>query len=662
MKLTKKILAFALAIMMLCSFAVMANASSNSPMTTPEYDKEQVGSITVYKYDITSAEKDGIDLSSYISDGRYNEDLIDLMSGDDKALGNEENETSNGYAVKGVEFSYLRVAGIEQYSEDVTENDVITHQIQVLYGFAADDDLLEILDLDADAAVLVSEDENTLYFKADQLNSAIDAVYAASALNAKNAFEKYMDDNSATAMTLTDENGKTSVDGLELGLYFVVETKVPEMVTSSTKPFFIALPMTTINGEVAEDGGMAWLYDVYVYPKNTTGVPSLEKTVREDEEYTGKNDGSDAIDDGYLHTATASDGDVVDYQIISQLPTITSDATALSIFTFTDKISKGIDYNQNSVVVKFYSDADCTTEITPDDWAEGDSYTVTFTKAGDDDATNQMVIEITEDGLAAINPEMSDAYIRITYTATVNSSAEVVYGEDGNPNTVTLRWQRTSEDFWDELVDDCHVYTFGANLTKSFSDGNGDMSKVEFTIQNKTDGYFVVAAQDSETGRYYVTGRADDAEDATLFVPTDAGEILVLGLEDDTYTLKEVQTASGYTLLKDSIEVVIVAEESEVACDIYESDELGVVNSHPHYLLTASATVDGADASMLPDPDDAESINALAPLAVINNRGFDLPKTGSTGTWMLSIVGILGMAAAAFVIVKASKRREEDAA
>ena len=70
---------------------------------------------------------------------------------------------------------------------------------------------------------------------------------------------------------------------------------------------------------------------------------------------TGKNNGSlTDIKDGYAHTATASVGDVVDYQIISTLPTITSKASGLSEYTYVDTMSKGIKYNKNDVVIEFF--------------------------------------------------------------------------------------------------------------------------------------------------------------------------------------------------------------------------------------------------------------------------------------------------------------------
>lgn len=42
----------------------------------------------------------------------------------------------------------------------------------------------------------------------------------------------------------------------------------------------------------------------------------------------------------------------------------------------------------------------------------------------------------------------------------------------------------------------------------------------------------------------------------------------------------------------------------------------------------------------------------------VEESKFELPKTGSNGTWLLSIVGIVGIAIAIFVIVKVLKRKD----
>lgn len=77
----------------------------------------------------------------------------------------------------------------------------------------------------------------------------------------------------ATAQVITDNNGTATFSNLELGFYVVIETTVPDAVTTPMKPFLLSVPMTTTDGS-------DWLYDIHVYPKNETGYGkiSLEKT------------------------------------------------------------------------------------------------------------------------------------------------------------------------------------------------------------------------------------------------------------------------------------------------------------------------------------------------------------------------------------------------
>lgn len=168
-------------------------------------------------------------------------------------------------------------------------------------------------------------------------------------------------------MAPTNESGKTVARDLPVGLYLLVETKVPEMVTSTTNPFFVSLPMTTVTGNdnsASQDGGTAWNYNVVVYPKQETGIPTLEKTVREAKADTGKNEGSASITDGFAHTATGSAGDTMEYQIVSTLPTITSQATALSTYNFYDTLCEGLTYSKNvGVTIEFFTDAACTDKV-----------------------------------------------------------------------------------------------------------------------------------------------------------------------------------------------------------------------------------------------------------------------------------------------------------
>ena len=712
MKKLRKILMLCLAVIMCLSCTSLAFAAEVDDATI---DTDANCSLTIWKYDWTNALKDGVwNEDSFTSTGwreSYVEEILGeaVREGDangetDNPLGNGQN--ANGYAIKGVEFSYLRVADIVTFTESANDQHPDYNQTMVLYGFNKEKtaDLLAAIGL-PDGAGRYENADNTdklshdnYYYTSDTLNKALADALNANATVVKDALEKYMAQAGGTAMPLTNENGKTIVRNLPVGLYLLVETKVPEMVTSTTNPFFVSLPMTTVSGDensASPEGGHFWNYDVVVYPKNETGIPSLEKTVREAQKDTGNNNGSDTITDGFDHNATASAGDVMEYQIVSTLPTITSDATRLTVYNFYDTISGGLSYNKaDGVKIEIFTDQDCADKVASWNLQSG-KFAVTY--SSDD---RHMTVDISEAGLDEINGRTenvnghvymgySNYTVRLTYTATVNSNATVVFGQDGNENEVVLTWKRTSSDYYDTLISDAHVYSFGIDLTKVFSDKDSETAEdtgmfkhVKFKIWNETDGYWVTATRNDAEGVYYVTGHVTEEADATVFYPVTSdgayGKIIVKGLEDDEYVLTEIETANGYVLLKDNIHVVITATEDETRpCTIYQKDVLGVLQNDPHYafdggydlhlsgipqeaqiynMLTASATVDGNAVQMR---EDDGSANAEALLKVVNNPGFDLPDTGDNGTMLLSIIGIVVMAGAALVIFMVTRKKSE---
>ena len=597
--------------------AIMALGLITTAFAEPTIDPSKKASLSIYKYDITKASNDGTwDAESYVSTGLHDDAVIDKLS---------------KYAIQGVEFTYLRIADITM------NNEVVDGQrtVGVLYGFDNSDRSTAVLS----AIGLTNADAHKTeggvnYFTSDMLNNKLAAALAANATTVKNELEAAVK-NGGVAMSETDATGHAYASDMEQGLYLIVETRVPENVTFTCNPFFVSLPMTIIDGA-------AWNYDVTVYPKNQTGNPTLEKTVRENKNSTGKNTGSlTNTTDGYAHTASASIGDTVDYQIISTLPTITSKASALSEYTYVDTLSKGIRYNKNDVVIEFFKDAGCTDKITT--WAENSGkFAVAY-----DDTANTMTIRMTESGLSEINEAAtvytdsvkrgySDCTMRITYAATLTADAKM--GDTDNPNEVVLTWKRTNTTYFDTLKDCCHVYTYGIDVLKRFSDNGGNLRNVKFRLHNDTDDCYIIAEQ--KDGVYYAKGFTNTKADATTFIPNSRGHIVVKGLEDDTYSLTETATDKGYVLLKDAVKIVIKTAENG------QCEQCGAK------LLTASATVNGKDAGMTDG-------NAIVPLTVVNNPGFDLPKTGGYGTWMFTIGGVALLGAAAFIVIRSRKHKNE---
>ena len=700
-----KAITLCLALIMCFSSVLSVSAAEVADATI---NHENDCSLTIFKYDWTNAVKDGVwNNESFTSTGWQESYVESVLGGSNgSTLGN--GQTAYGYALKGVEFTLLRVADIVTFTESTNDDHPEYNMTQVLYGFdkTASADLLKAIGLEnganryENADVTDKLDSNNYYYTSDVLNKALADAVAENATTVKNALESYIaSSNGAVAMDLTNEYGKAKVEGLDTGLWLVLETKTSESITSTTAPFFVSLPMTTVSGDensTSPEGGHQWNYDVTVYPKNETGIPELTKEVREASKDTGKNNGSAVITDGFDHNATGSAGDVMEYQILSGLPTITSQATALTTYNFYDSICEGLSYNKDlkDVKIEFFTNKNCTDKVTA--WNKDDGkFTVSYS---DDD--RHMTIDVTAAGLAEINGDTeningklyagySNYTMRITYTATINSDTTFVYGQNGNDNKVVLTWKRTSSDFYDTLIDDCHVYSFGIDLTKLFSDTDAETAEetgmydhVKFMIYNATDKYWVTAKLNETDGVYYVTGHVENEADGTVFSPVTMGNafghIMLKGCEDDDYVITEIETANGYTLLNEDIHVTITAsDDASRPCDIYSEDVLGVLQNDPRYAynggldltlanipqtqlahnyMTATAVVDTNAVTMLVDDGSA---NAEAPLTVINTSGFDLPQTGDNGTWMFTVGGIMLMAGAAFIIFIACRKKSK---
>ena len=615
-------------------------------------DTSKTGSITIHKYDMTAAKQGGVNLDNFTSTGKQN-------TAAEAAL--------EKYAIKGVEFSYLRVGDVEQQSEN--------GKIQMIYELPTA--LQQILGL-ASSDAAKTEGSKT-YFTSQIINDKLAQALEDNTAT-KDKLEAYMG-QSGTAMDETNANGVTSKDKLPLGLYLIVETKAPENVTYTTNPWFVQLPSTDSNGD-------DWFYDVICYPKNETGNPTLDKRVRnnpDQDNVTTAN--ADKLADftsarneyKYQSTVTASKAERLDYQFISKLPHITSSTTYLSTYTFDDKMAKGMTYSKDAVIAIYENrDAADSTNVNNVDksgaiavWKSSDTdpkFTATYGKSGDD---STMKIEMTKAGLNELNKKYSDKYIMVYYTAKVNTDDSVVLGDKGNPNDVSLTWKRTSINYYDILKDESIVYSYGYDLTKKFSDGKGDPTKVKFVVQNKSDNYYLVAT--GSNGVYQVTGKSATEADATQFSPSSTGKLVINGIKADEYGFTETHSDAGYSLLKK--EVIVKITETKANITPTEANITGIQsksdtdstandgvpngaalkNDVTVQTTAASATVDNTKATMTKQD---ESNNAYVNMEITNQKQFMLPMTGGAGSYLLIIAGVVA-AGCGMMILRRNKRQPQ---
>ena len=98
--------------------AIMALSLITTAFAEPTIDPAKNASLSIYKYDITTASAEGAwDAESYVSTGLHDDAaVVDKLA---------------KYAIQGVEFTYLRVADIAMNNELVDGQ----RHVGVLYGF-----------------------------------------------------------------------------------------------------------------------------------------------------------------------------------------------------------------------------------------------------------------------------------------------------------------------------------------------------------------------------------------------------------------------------------------------------------------------------------------------------------------------------------------------
>lgn len=87
----------------------------------------------------------------------------------------------------------------------------------------------------------------------------------------------------------TDNNGYVKFADLDVGMYLVIETTTPDSVVKPVEPFLVSIPMTRVqDGNTAKEGQLKeWLYDVVVYPKNSSAKGNITLVKK------GKTDGKE---------------------------------------------------------------------------------------------------------------------------------------------------------------------------------------------------------------------------------------------------------------------------------------------------------------------------------------------------------------------------------
>lgn len=415
----------------------------------------------------------------------------------------------------------------------------------------------------------------------------------------------------------TDEAGFVSATNLDVGAYIIQELSGPDSVIVNPAPYLITVPMT----DPADRD--AWVYDIYVYPKNAEVF--AQKAVNDAESLTV--------------------GDEITYEITSQLPNFAEDgATAFTKVEVVDIFPDTVDVTDATVAVKVAG-----TALDPS--ASPAPYTATW-------SDNTLTVALTADYLSSQGIGLNGKEISVLVTAKVGADVKTGTTLTTISNTANITVDTSETDPATTETNTVVSRYAGAQFEKKFSGSkqpvSTDLAKfaVYATAEDATD---AAAAPLAETTATYDTNkqvvlfeglRASDWALNALQTPGVVEDNVCVENENyQIYWLVETYAPEGFELLAAPVPVVLLETSTE---GTYEFRQV----AEPIAYQTASLGDEGTGCAFATDPAGLAEITNVQ-----KNAGFALPLTGGMGTlWLILGGGVL----LAVVLLVARRRQGEE--
>lgn len=362
--------------------------------------------------------------------------------------------------------------------------------------------------------------------------------------------------------------------------------------------------------------------DIRITPKSDK--PSVEKKVYENVKYHGNND-NQSYGLGYNDTADYTIGDSVPFELIGTVPDMSQYKTYK--YTFYDTLSSSFD-NVGVDKIKVYLAEEKNGKNSKD-------ITSKFTITSSDNK-----ITVSTNNLKLISEATKGKYIIVKYSAILNASASVGQGTPGNINEVYLKYSNNPNQGGEgeegkTPEDKVIVFTYELDTKKIDGKSKDVLQGVTFKLYKKDGTNNLWAKVDSSTSK--IKEWIPNEADASTLTSDPTGYFKVIGLDDGTYYLKEVQELSGYNKIND-VEVVISANTNNGDSGNGAVTELGSLD------VTANGTAGKTNVS-----------DGTAEITIANNKGSQLPETGGIGTTIFYVVGVVLMLGAGVLLI--TKRR-----
>ena len=415
---------------------------------------------------------------------------------------------------------------------------------------------------------------------------------------------------------ITDEDGKATAE-LGFGLYLLVQSNIDDAKDINGDAINILEPQSPLIFPLPQGKSGSWQTNVTISAKSGLVYEKLDKKVI----------GSDGTQQD---SATASPGDVLQFKLTIN-PPVMGEYETLTAFSVEDVLTKGLEFKRILSV----------TDVRGQTYQEGADYQMTVKEnllstdlpQDQQDAVGgtRVLLQFTQQGLQNVEAlrgqELYVEYTALVTGAGATNSARMNYDSEVDPpdnpptdpptNPPTNppddppdRWKETNR--WDVV----HSYSFGVQLQKYLGDQNTPANgSVVFELYRGEDKQPVLLEQ-QEDGSYIVSA---DAASNRLSVDA-GGRFTLYGLAEDTYYLREIQTADGYALPDEDICITLCGEQ--------------VNGEYTGRLDVTRTLVDGQMGSASIEDD-------LLKLSVVNPRTMYIPNTGSMESWMFTAGGLL---------------------
>ena len=398
--------------------------------------------------------------------------------------------------------------------------------------------------------------------------------------------------------------------------------------------------------------------DVFINIKSD--FPVIQKQIREDD--SRGSIGSDK--DGWNDVADFEIGQTVPYRYLTYVPNMNGYSSYY--FSMRDRMDEALTFNPDSVVVKV-GDKTLVNNI---------DYKVVTSGIPADETFQIQIMDLK----ATINkyfypeyegavPEMEKFYgqkIVVEYNATLNENASNDTGRPGFENDVKLEYSnnpdsdgigQTGETPWDTVV----CFTFRMNGVKvNDQDPEVKLEGAKFRLYSDSSCTKEVYVKEAANGDGYTVINRDSVKndeapaEAVEMVSNKNGIFNIVGLDSQTYYLKETKAPAGYRLLKDPIKIDIKATYDEnnrinyIKGDGATDKTLQKLEASAHFKEFYTGQYTEYDSSLTTDIETG-TLN----IKVVNKVGSKLPATGSSMTLLLTVTGA-GLMTAALI-----KRRKE---